>query len=74
MKAGRRDLISATKGKSDSPPETKPSQDQTGCHEILLLAVVLSILKECGVELYLRPELPEYSVLEGIIPRVVSSQ
>jgi hypothetical protein len=47
MEVRRGDLVSAPDRKADSSPQTKASHDQPRCHEILLVAVVLSILREC---------------------------
>jgi len=53
------DLVSAPKRKSDSSPQMKAPQDEAGRYKILLLAIVLSVLKECRVELDFRPEFPK---------------
>src|SRR5580704_18522960 len=73
MKMGGSDLVSPTDRKPDSPPKAKASHDQPRSDKVLLLTVVLPILKECRVELNLRPELPKYPVLESVIPDVGSS-
>jgi len=73
MKVSCRDLISATHRKADSSPQVKAAHDQTRRREILFPPVVLSVLKERRVKLDFGPELPEHTVLESIIPGVVSS-
>jgi hypothetical protein len=64
------DLEAASRSEADSAPQAKASEEKTGSHEILLLGVVLSVLKEGRVQLDLGPDLPEYAVLEGVIPGV----
>ena len=68
VEVGRGDLEPPAEREADSPPQMKAPQDETGRHKILLLAVILSVLKERRVELYFRPKLPKNSILEGVVP------
>src|ERR1700680_4337944 len=63
MKVSGSDLVPAAERKAHSLPKVKAPDEQTRSHKVLLLAIILSVLKECRVELDFRPELPKYAVL-----------
>jgi hypothetical protein len=50
----------------------KASQDKARSHEVLFHAIVLAILKECGIELNFRPEFAENAILQGIVQEITS--
>ena len=68
MKTGGGDLEASTESHTDSSPEAKAAEEQARGDEILFLAVIAAILKKCGVQLDLRPDLAKDTVLEGIVP------
>ena len=50
------DLVPAADGQAQAMRKVQSSNDQARSYKVLLFAVARSILKKCGVQLYLGPK------------------
>src|SRR5690348_2277443 len=67
------DLHAAAKGQAKPVPQFEPANDHPGSDENLLLAVILALLEESGIQLYFGPKLLEHLVLKSIVPDIISA-
>src|SRR5690348_12123468 len=67
------DLHAAAKGQAKPVPQFEPANDHPGSDENLLLAVILALLEESGIQLYFGPKLLEHMVLKSIVPDIISA-